>query len=209
MGLDIVAISKAKWVPCRGGADCSDSHHEVSTYRKNKDRLKAGCYVVEKGGRSFGFRAASYFNYDLFRQELSMMALGVDSEEVWGNPRHFRRKPFVELIDFPDGVGPVIGPKTSAKLFDDFAEFASKAKRHFLSGALSEEAAAKQKRRKRTQKNQMNCAGLVSTAKLVRKMGIVPVKSEDGADLDWMWEVYRDFRRAFKLASDRGFVQFC
>ena len=27
-------------------------------------------------------------------------------------------------------------------------------------------------------------------------------------DLAWMWEVYRDFRKAFKLGSDGGFVSY-
>src|SRR4051812_20179100 len=123
MGLDIVAVSKVRRIECDGGEECDERHFTVGSYRKGRDDLKPGCYVKGKGGRDFGFRAGTYIGYSDWRTELCLLALGVSPEEVWENPRRFRKKPFVELIDFTDSVGPVIGPRTSAKLYDDFVAF--------------------------------------------------------------------------------------
>ena len=138
MGVDIEAISRAKYVACRGDEECDEKHYGVGSYPKRRDGLKPGCYVVGKGGRSMGFGAGTYVGYNDWKRQLSRMALGVEPEEVWDAPRRFRGKPFVELIDFPDGVGPIIGPKTSAKLYADFVAFASKARKHYLKRPVHE-----------------------------------------------------------------------
>lgn len=107
------------------------------------------------------------------------------AEEVWDHPRRYRGRPFVELIDFPDAAGPAIGSATSAKLHGDFAKFAAKAKRHFdsLSTLAGEQKAS---------------------AKSKRSTNV-----EQPDDCSWMWQVYRDFRKAFKVAGDKGLVVFC
>ena len=112
--------------------------------------------------------------------------------------------PFVELIDFPDGVGPTIGPTTSAKLYDDFLAFSAKAKKHFL--APSAEAPPKQTKRSRAKPN-CNRAGASAAEGLAKSLG-ENITNRETDDRSWMWKVYRDFRRAFKLARDGGFVTF-
>ncbi len=209
MGLDIVSISRARRVACRGGEECTDSHLEVSSYQNRKDGLKSGCYVKGKGGRSFGFRACSYFGYYLFRQELSLFFLGVMPQDIWDHPRRFHGNPFVELIDFPDSVGPVVGPKTSAKLASDFDQFASKFRKHILYPPESGETPTDSTFLARMKRNREKCAGFLNETKLARALGGTPLNPEELIDFDWMWSVYRGFRRAFKLARDRGFVRFC
>jgi hypothetical protein len=206
MGLDILAVSKAEPVSCTGDEACEETHFTVGSFRKRRDGLNPGCYVKGKGGREFGFRAGSYRGYSSWRTELCLLALGVMPEEVWGNPRRFRGKPFVELIDFPDGAGPVIGPKTSAKLHGDFVAFAATARRHYANPTpLQPPSPPTPKRGKNRHVNQ---AGLEDARSLAEVLGGT-VTAVDADDLGWMQEVYSNFRRAFKIASDGGFVIFC
>jgi hypothetical protein len=88
--------------------------------------MKPGCYVAGRGGKDTGF-SIPYSGYNAWRRELCLMALAVEPEEVWEHPRRFHRKPFAELIDFPDCGTFTIGPTTSAKLHADFVAFAAKA----------------------------------------------------------------------------------
>jgi hypothetical protein len=223
MGVDIIAISKAKLVACRGDEECDDSHYVVGSSPSRRDGLKPGCYIVGKGGGSMGFRAGSYAGYSGWKRQLSLLALGLTPEEVWEQPRRFRGKPFVELIDLPDVVGPIIGSKTSAKLYTDFAAFASRARRHYVTRAADTTSSARANslptdivaggpaRRHpsaRRVKRHINQAGLSAAEELVGALGGTLVGAGEGEDMGWMWEVYRNFRRAFKLASDSGFVAF-
>jgi len=225
MGVDIIAISKAKLVTCRGGEECDDSHYGVGSPPSRRDGLKPGCYVVGKGGRSMGFRAGSYAGYSDWKRQLSLLALEVEPEVVWEHPRRFRGKPFVGLIDFPDVVGPIIGPKTSAKLYADFVALASRARRHYLTrpaGRASSSAhtelppidivtsgSARRPGSPARAKRHINQAGLSAAEEVAGALGGTMMGAGEGEDMAWMWEVYRDFRRAFKLASDGGFVAFC
>lgn len=63
------------------------------------------------------FEAGSYGGYGDWRHELAAIG-GYEAEDAW----HGRvvSAPFVELVNFADNEG-VIGPKTSAKLANDFA----------------------------------------------------------------------------------------
>jgi hypothetical protein len=99
MGVDIVAVSRAVPIPCKGDDSCDETHFTVGSYPKRRDGLKPGCYVKGKGGREFGFRAGSYIGYSDWRKTLCLLALGVVPQEVWEHPRRFQGKPFVELID--------------------------------------------------------------------------------------------------------------
>jgi hypothetical protein len=202
MGVDIIAISKAKFVACRGDEECDEKHYGVGSYRKRRDGLKPGCYVVGKGGRSMGFGAGTYAGYNDWKRQLSLLALGVEPEEVWEHPRRFRDKPFVELIDFPDGVGPIIGPKTSVKLYADFVAFATRAKKHYLKRPAQEPPSSARMKR------HINQTGLSTAEEVAGALGGTLMGASEGDDMAWMWEVYRGFRRAFKLASDGGFVSF-
>jgi hypothetical protein len=207
MGLDIIAISKARLVKCRNNDEvCLETHFSVGAYRKRRDDVKAGCYVVGKKGRSYGFYAGSYFGFGEWKRQLSLLALGVEPEEVWAYPRRFQTKPFVELIDFTDSVGPIIGPKTSAKLYADFVAFASTAKKHYHNPPV--QAAARGSQRGAKPKGHFNQTGLANAEMVSKAVGGSLVEQYADADIKWMWAVYRDFRRAFKLASHGGFALF-
>ena len=206
MGLDVVAISKATRVACRGGEECDETHYGVGSYRKRRDGVKPGCYIVGNGGRSRFVTYVPYAGYSAWRRQLSLLSLGVEPEEVWEHPRRFRGKPFAELIDFPDGAGPIIGPKTSAKLYADFVAFASKAKRHYQTPSIQMPAQGS-KRLTAKSRRHVNRAGLSSAEEVVKALGgVMQVPEEE--DRTWMWEIYLGFRRGFKLASDDGFVAF-
>jgi hypothetical protein len=207
MGLDIVAISKAKLVACPGGDKCPFSHYEVGFYRKRKDGLTPGCYIKGEGGRSCFVGDASYAAYNAWRRHLSLLSLAVEPETVWEHPRRFRGKPFAELIDFPDGGGIIIGPKTSAKLYADFLAFSSKAKKYYQTPA-SQMSAQGPTRPKATSKRSIERArGLSVVAEIATAVGGV-AHAPESEDRTWMWKLYLGFRRGFKLASDAGFVAF-
>jgi hypothetical protein len=143
MGIGITGISKAKLVSCSGDYVegeydvCLEEHDTVSTPGQGKDAVKMGCYIAGRGGRTFSLDF-NYAAYNGWIRRLSLMALGVEPEEVWHHPRHFRGKPFVELIDFPDTDGGAIGPITSAKLYGDFVAFASKARSYYAKSTPNE-----------------------------------------------------------------------
>ena len=209
MGVDIYGISKAKYVACQGDdEDCDETHYTVFAYPKRRDGLKLGCYVIGKGGRSCYVRF-SYGGYDAWIRQLSRLALGVEPEEVWQHTRRFRDKPFVELIDFPDATDGTIGPITSAKLHDDFVALASAARTHYAKHCVTRPRPSRFKKRPVAKdKPRFNRAGLSAALGLAQALGGTVTGSEEGEDLGWMWKSYRDFRRAFKLAQDGGFVLF-
>lgn len=78
-------------------------------------------YVRGIGNRGH-FRAGSYGGYNAWRQWLASIVHGVEPREIWNNPDKYKGQPFYELINFSDCEG-VIGPKTSAKLAKDFADY--------------------------------------------------------------------------------------
>jgi hypothetical protein len=164
MSLSIRAISRAAFIECDGyvdekaGAPCD--HDEATWFPLGREGLKPGCYVREKGGESFSFEIG-YPAYARWFDELYRMLYGVDANGVCGQFRRHRGQPFLEFVDVPSvSDGQAIGPKTAAKLHNDFVILAGTARKHFA----------------RTE------------------------------DLAWMWDVYRDFRKLFKIASDAGFV---
>jgi hypothetical protein len=59
MGIGITGISKAKLVPCsrdyvEGEYDvCLEEHYTVDAPSRGRDRVKPGCYVAGRGGRTF------------------------------------------------------------------------------------------------------------------------------------------------------------
>jgi hypothetical protein len=192
MSVEVIAISRASMVVCPRDPECLENHYTVDVSYYRQDRLKPGCYVVGKGGRSFGFPAGTNLGYRDWRRDLSVLVLGAPPELVWDRHRKYRGKPFVELIRFVGGMGSAIGSMTSAKLHDDFRQFASMARRHYLAPHAATEAST----------SKVESEGM---GKEQPESPILPGVN----DLTWMWEVYRDFRKAFKLASNGGFVLFC
>ena len=122
MGLDISAYSHVKKV--KGKFD--DEKHTtlciIDALRQQADGLEEGCYEVSEYGVE-RFRAGSYSGYNEWRDWLAHVA-GKSDKEVWADPDP--TIPFVELINFSDSEG-TIGPKTSAKLYEDFVMMWSKA----------------------------------------------------------------------------------
>ncbi len=121
MELDIVAYegvgkflgeNKQHWYPD------NVAHLSTNPGWKEKSELDYNGYY-EVRGKSYSFRAGSYSGYGYWRRWLSEIFLGVKPEEIWENPKKFKGKPFVELIDFTDCDG-VLGKTVCKKLAEDF-----------------------------------------------------------------------------------------
>jgi hypothetical protein len=76
------------------------------------------CYVSTDD--EWYFPVGAYSTYNKFRDVLSMTALGVKAETVWGNLTEYADKPFFRLINFADNEG-IIGPRAASSLATDFA----------------------------------------------------------------------------------------
>jgi len=200
MGVDIVAISKARLVRAGHSTDLCDEeeHWETCGCRQRMDGKTPGCYISDGTSTGFGI---NYFGYNEWRNTLCWLMLGVDAETVWEYPRRFKGQPFVELIDSSDGGNESFGPITSAKLADDFAKYAVEAKRGFM--AIAEACLQHQR-----------VCQKAATPRKVRKTKREP-ESDDSQDRrllagstewEWKWQLYRDFRRAFRIASNDGFL---
>ena len=63
----------------------------------------------------------SYGGYNIYREWLCMAAYGVLPEDVWSDPEKYKGQPFYEQINFADNEG-TIGPKTAAKLAQDYRD---------------------------------------------------------------------------------------
>lgn len=129
MGLDVTAYEKVTLELATSSPDESESDREdrvvlyvLRAFRAAADRIVDGVYSFS--GEVWGFPAGSYGGYNLWRRHLSKMALGKEPEDVWRAPVP---GPFVELINNADNEG-VIGPQTSAKLAQDFAEWEEQAR---------------------------------------------------------------------------------
>jgi hypothetical protein len=107
-------------------------------FRQRLAGTKPGLYTYTRSTRRHSFRAGSYSGYNWWRDQLSRFALGVDAPTVWGDPRGFRGRPFVELINFTDCDGR-IGTRVATKLAEDFKSHAAGAKR-FVPVASGEDA---------------------------------------------------------------------
>jgi len=83
--------------------------------------LPAGYFRVN--GEVLSFRAGSYSGYNWWRSTLARL-VGITPNDAWSDPKI--KVPFLELINFSDCEG-VIGPRTSAKLAGDFAEWEERA----------------------------------------------------------------------------------
>ena len=98
---------------------------------------------------------------------------------------------------------------TSKKLYGDFAAFARRVKEYYAKPKLLRpQSPVPISTRAKRKKSRTNQAGLHSAARLANALG-GGLASVDSDDLAWMQKVYDDFRKAFKLASNCGFVMFC
>lgn len=136
MGLDITYHSKIEPIdPPEGIGDeiweWADENNafQYFTLAGQEDRLDGVSEQWMVGNYSGSFRAGSYGGYNAWRAWLCKATLNVEPREVWSNPNRFEGKPFIELIDFADNEG-CIGPKTSAKLAEDFMNSRSQLENH-------------------------------------------------------------------------------
>ena len=200
-----------KLLPCRGDESCDpeciEEHLTIGTPGRGRDAVKMGCYIAGRGGRAFDLDF-SYGGYSTWMRRLSLLALDVEPEDVWQHPRRFRGKPFVELITFPDTDGGAIGPITSAKLYGDFVNFASKANRYYAKPPVPPAGPAEGDQRSPSEEPHRNRAGLAAVLGLAQSLGGTVTGLDEGENLDWMWESYQQFRRAFRLAMNAGIVVF-
>ncbi len=124
MGLDISAFSKLKFTG--GDADDYDYPRQARLwvnrdFSEHCDGLDHGIYDVT--GESHRFRAGSYSGYNHWREQPAGL-LGTTPQAVWNGGECLA---FAELIHNSDCEG-FIGPKTSAKLAKDFADWEERAK---------------------------------------------------------------------------------
>lgn len=132
MGLDISYYKDMKFI--REDIEDDDYNDGITSVYVNPsfpdvnqhDGMVSGLYSHGEGG---GFRAGSYGGYNRWREQLCDMAHGVLPEYVWHNFDNYRGLSFAELIHFSDCEG-VIGPKTSAKLAADFADWQDRAEKY-------------------------------------------------------------------------------
>jgi hypothetical protein len=213
MGIGMTGMSKAVRVPCTGEYVegeydvCLEEHLMIGVPARGKDGLKPGCYIAGKGGRTFDLDF-SYAGYDMWIRRLSLLALGLEPQEVWDHPRRFRNKPFVELITFPDIDGGGIGRNTSAKLHENFVDFARTARRYYATSIPNVFAPPPLSSRSAEDKPHRNRVGLSSVVSLAAEIGGTVPGFNEGENLGWMWDKYQDFRRAFRLAKNAGLVIF-
>ncbi|MFO0844011.1 MAG: hypothetical protein U0797_16695 [Gemmataceae bacterium] len=150
MGLDIHAASHLRYLrPIPQGEEFDRLEQEADRQGKCLDDvyfllspnhpdweghladLEPGLYEYTAASEQHDFRAGPYSYYNLWREHLSQLALGVDPSVVWEDPERFAGRPFVELIHFTDCDGG-IGTRLASKLATDFraheakvAEFAA------------------------------------------------------------------------------------
>lgn len=148
MGLDISYYSKVKLADREVDPDVDyplfyTEYNSTFKYQLGSLKLKS-IYLPSDDSDSSSFGAGSYSGYNMWRNQLAIMAGYESADNVWndnsfdpGNVRllklkklnneEIRIKPFYELIYFSDCEG-LIGPEISAKLYRDFVDFDDKAK---------------------------------------------------------------------------------
>ena len=138
MGLDITVYSKIKFDTHCEDVEPTEEQEEDENYINEYENKTVHLYAMEvfklqnegilTGGydsddKPDGFGAGSYSTYNQWRDELAKM-VGLNTAELWNKPEKFKDFPFFELINFSDCES-FIGPKTSAKLYQDFLKYDS------------------------------------------------------------------------------------
>jgi hypothetical protein len=129
MGLDITAWQKVRRLTTKsdgtfeewlGDEEETTQFYVVEKFAAAADGFMSGAYAVT--GDAIEFQAGSYGAYNIWRDQLAQLVGHKDAAAVWASPKP---GPFIELINNADNEG-TIGPKTSAKLARDFAEWADR-----------------------------------------------------------------------------------
>ncbi len=207
MGIDISGFGRAKRISGRHSfARCEEEgHYAVGANRRFLDGLKPGCYV--RGTKSV-YIYLSYASFDTWINSLSAVVFRESARTVSAHPEQFEGRAFFELISLPESNDIGIGPATSAKLYADFSRHAAKVKEG-LQRLAREAAKLRSKGRTKTRKKKSTRTTSAALQEIATALGGFLVGGEDDPNSirwEWKWETYRDFRRAFKAASDDGLV---
>ena len=132
MGLDITAYEHFEMMDIDTSQmdddqidDLYDEYtHVYPSFLDQADGIPEGW--AKTWGEQRSFRAGSYFGYNHWRRTLCEMAHGIDPDVLWENEADWKGKAFFEQINFSDAEG-VIGPKTCAKLAQDYRNNREKA----------------------------------------------------------------------------------
>lgn len=133
MGSDINAICYAVFAS-DDKANISDDEFELrdglieitgDDFPERLDGKESGLYCYEPRNY-FSFRVGSYSHYNWWRDSLCQLVHKIDARTLADQFEQYEGKAFYELICFSDCQG-AIGPKTSAKLLDDFLTYQEKA----------------------------------------------------------------------------------
>lgn len=205
MGLDIVAISNAKYF----APDFEDESELENRWwvadPDGFDRLDGRPEGLYDGEAECGFRAGSYSGYGHWRWWLSTSFLGIEPQVVWSNPPKFDGLPFVELIYFSDCNG-AIGPVTSAKLAGDFRNHLDRLPP--IPPEPEPDQALKEFRDLYSRMGRGEALEPADREKLAQGFRArLPLESE--ADIaEWNREQYHKWLEAFEVAAKDGFVIF-
>ena len=134
MGLDITFHERLTKVDVKLNEDGEPIGHETdwAFYDSHTNVFINPDFPTRADGMQGGFHKSEgetedlrigYSSYSQWRSELALAALGAPAMQVWEG--EITEGPFVELINFSDCEG-TIGPRTSAKLAKDFADWEDK-----------------------------------------------------------------------------------
>ena len=139
MGLDVTAYEIVELVKAdpteeereaMGEEDDIHALYPVAPFEKHSDGLPDGLYRIS--GKALSAFHRSYSGYNRWREGLAAL-IGTTPEDLWkADPPS---GPFLELIHNSDCEG-LIGPRTSAKLAKDFAEWMPRAAAHLPADPL-------------------------------------------------------------------------
>jgi hypothetical protein len=204
MGIDISGLGKVRRIR-NGHSDelCdTDFHYYVGDEASLLDGLRPGCYVNE--GRVFYFYV-TYVTFSEWQDALSQVLFGLPAIDVAENRDLFEGEPLLDLVDFPFSNDVGVGPSSSARLYDEMARYSRKVKLGFQ--RLASEAARQRRRAKRARRGHEELAQ--TSKKIAKQLGATLAAASGDAKFaswEWKWQLYRNFRRAFKVASGEGLV---
>jgi hypothetical protein len=126
MGLDISYYSEAKLVtdPSVDIEDAYLSNDSALIHAYTLKGMSQSLRGLEEGKLYHatyrgGFRAGSYRGYNVWRNRLCQLALGIPVITLWESTEYYSDSPFYELINFADNEG-TIGPEAAVDLYIDF-----------------------------------------------------------------------------------------
>ncbi len=118
MGLNISVYRVKKFL---GDTEPEDENWDFITYDK-KTNERNGYYEGERIGDSGNI---PYSSYNMLREKLCELTIGINIREVWEHPKSVY--PFIDIINFSDSGGS-IDNNTCQRLYAEFIDWESKIK---------------------------------------------------------------------------------